>query len=61
MKFFERWKRKNINGVLEEKPSLMLYDYETVCGATNEDEEIPETFRISEDRIPDCRDQKTTG
>ena len=61
MKFFERWKRKNINGVLEEKPSLMLYDYETVCGAANEDEEIPEIFRISEDHIPDCRDQKTTG
>lgn len=50
---------KHKGGVLDEAPSLLLYDYETVCGTS--DVEIPETYRIPQDRIPDCRDQGATG
>ena len=55
--------KKRLPGILEEKQSLLLYDYETVCcGASPKSEvEIPEEFMLPEDRIPTCRDQKTTG
>ena len=49
-----------INGVLDEKPSVLLYDYDVVCG-NGESVELPEEFTIPRDRIPDCRDQQTTG
>ena len=48
-------------GLLNEKPSLLLHDYETLCGAPQELVEIPEKFMLPQDRIPTCRNQKTTG
>jgi hypothetical protein len=51
--------KKRKKGVIKEKPSLLLYDYDVVCGVA--EEEIPNEFRISQENIPDCRDQKTTG
>ena len=47
-------------GLLNEKPSLLLYDYETLCGSAA-NIEIPEKFMLSKDRIPTCRNQGTTG
>ena len=49
-------------GILDEKPSPLLYDYETLCGSSaSNDIEIPEEFMLPQDRIPTCRDQKTTS
>lgn len=48
-------------GLLNEKPSLLLHDYNTLCGASQECIEIPEKFMLPQDRIPTCRNQKTTG
>lgn len=53
---------KQVAGILNEKPSLLLCDYETLCcGSTNSNEDIPESFMLPEDRIPTCRNQGTTG
>jgi len=50
------------NGVLNEKPSLLLYDYEIVCGESSVDnEELPDEFMLPIDRIPTCRDQDWTN
>ncbi|WP_249313875.1 S-layer homology domain-containing protein [Congzhengia minquanensis] len=46
-------------GSLYEKPSALLYEYGAVC--KSDDLEIPKSFRLPKDRIPDCRNQKTTG
>lgn len=49
-------------GILNEKPSLLLFDYETLCcSSANSNLEIPEKFMLPEDRIPTCRNQGTTG
>ena len=49
-------------GVLRETPSVLLYDYETVCCGSSSDEiEIPDEYMLPEDRIPTCRDQGTTS
>jgi hypothetical protein len=49
-------------GILNEKPSLLLYDYETLCCSSAIDKiKIPEKFMLPEDRIPTCRNQGTTG
>ena len=45
-------------GALRQKPSVLLYEYEAVCGAS--DANLPETYTIPKERIPDCRDQKGT-
>lgn len=48
-------------GVLEEKPSALLYDYDVVCADSAMGGTLPEEFMIPKENIPDCRDQKTTG
>lgn len=46
------------NGVIEEKPSLLLYDFDVVCGNNAfTDKDLPEEYMLPEDRIPTCRDQ----
>lgn len=53
---------KHKAGILNEKPSLLLCDYETLCcSSTNSLEKIPESFMLPKDRIPTCRNQGTTG
>lgn len=49
---------KRQNGILDEKQSILLFDFDTVCGSSVTDEEIPEEFILPPDRIPTCRDQK---
>ena len=46
------------NGVIEEKPSLLLYDFDRVCDSDITNEELPDEYILPEDRIPTCRDQK---
>lgn len=57
------WLKKQISkgGVLDEKPSVLLYEYEPVCGGSTDDTDIPESFMLESAKIPDCRNQKTTG
>lgn len=56
MNIFKRRK----NGVLDEKPDLLLYEYASICGASDEDV-IPDEYILPSERIPDCRNQKWTG
>lgn len=49
------------SGVLEETPSILLYDYETLCSSSSKEVEIPDEYMLPKDRIPTCRDQGTTG
>lgn len=51
---------KNNAGLIDEKPSVLLYEYEPVCGVS-ENSSIPESFMLEKHLIPDCRNQKTTG
>lgn len=51
---------KRYNGVLDEKSSVLLYDYDIVCGSS-EDIELPDEYMLPKDKIPDCRDQKDTS
>ena len=52
---------KRKSGVLDEIPSILLYDYETLCCSSSNEIEIPEEYMLPKDRIPTCRDQGTTG
>jgi len=57
---FKTLQMRFVPGLLEETPSVLLYDYDTLC-KTSENVEIPETFMLNPEEIPDCRNQKTTG
>ena len=52
---------KRKSGVLKSPPSILLYDYETLCCSSSGAIEIPDEYMLPEDRIPTCRDQKTTS
>lgn len=51
---------KRKHGIINETPSILLFDYETLCGNSAVDE-LPEEFMLPKDRIPTCRNQYTTG
>lgn len=56
--------RKHKAGLLNEKPSMLLFDYESLCSAspnTDNNIEIPKEFMLPKERIPTCRDQGATG
>ena len=46
-------------GCLKETPSLRNYDYDIVCGTTND--ELPESYMLPDDRLPTVRDQGNVG
>ena len=58
--YLKKLKARNNAGLLNEKPSVLLYEYDSVCGS-NENTSLPESFMLERDFIPDCRNQKTTG
>lgn len=47
-------------GVIDKPSSMLIYEYDTVCGSSNDTMDIPDYYMLPEDRIPDCRDQKKT-
>lgn len=52
--------KKRKSGIIDYKSDILIYDYETVCGAAPEID-LPEEYMLAADKIPTCRDQQTTG
>lgn len=46
-------------GCIKETPSIRNYDYDVVCGASNE--KLPETYILPEDRLPKVGNQGSKG
>ena len=51
---------KQFYGVIDAPESMLVYDGETVCGSA-ENVELPATYMLPDDRIPDVRNQQTTS
>ena len=49
----------NSYGVISEVPGMRLYDFESVCGASETN--LPKTYILPDDKIPSVRDQGTVG